>query len=161
MMHKEIINKKRVPIIYMALVSITIILYILKFIEKLKLNNSIIGQGAIIVLCVLAFFMAIAEIQSCRKSYKYSLIADELIINSVINRKENNLESIRTSDILYIGCRADMPKQYKNIFKSKHYSCNLFGAKSYYCVYKKDNDIKKLKFQPSDKLINKLSIFNK
>ena len=60
------------------------------------------------------------------------------------------------SDVLFIGEKSNMPKEYHATKRSKRYLCNIIGAKSYYCVYKSGNKIRKIKFQPSEKFISKI-----
>lgn len=156
MIHREIVAKKRVPVITMILFSITVILYLSEAVERSKYNQHIIGYIFNGVLVVAALILIVIEVKSCFVSYKYAVIADKLIINLISKREEKNLKSIRMSDVIYIGEKADMPKEYQFVKKSKKYLCNRIGAKSYYCVYKNGDKIEKIKFQPSDKFINKI-----
>lgn len=155
-MHREIVAKKRVPVIAMILFSITAILYLAEAVERSKYNQHIIGHAFNGALAVVALILIFKEVQSCFVSYKYAVIADKLIINLISNKEEKNLVSIRMSDVVYIGEKSQMPKEYQLIRKSKKYLCNKIGAKSYYCVYKNSDKIEKIKFQPSDKFINKI-----
>lgn len=156
MMHREIVAKKRVPVIATILFSVTAILYLAEAIERSKYNKHMIGYTFNVALVVLTIFLITKEIRSCFVSYKYAVIADKLIINCISNREEKNLESIRMSDVVYIGEKSNIPKEYKFTIKCKKYLCNRIGAKSYYCIYKKGNKLEKIKFQPSDKFINKI-----
>ena len=156
MMHREIVAKKRVPVIAMILFSITAILYLVEVIERSKYNKHMIGYIFNAILLVMTVFLIAKEVKSCFISYKYAVIADKLIINSISNREEKNLESIRMSDVVYIGEKSEIPKEYQISIKCKKYLCNRIGAKSYYCIYKKGNGYEKIKFQPSDKFINKI-----
>ncbi|MDY2631022.1 MULTISPECIES: hypothetical protein [unclassified Clostridium] len=156
MMHREIVEKKRIPVIAVILFSITAILYMAEAIERSKYNKHIIGYIFNFSLIVISVILIIKEIRSCFVSYKYVVIADKLIINLIRNKEEKNLESIRMSDVLFIGEKADMPKEYMGTKGTKSYLCNRVGAKSYYCVYKSGDKIRKIKFQPSDKFISKI-----
>ena len=155
-MHREIVAKKRVPVIAMILFSITAILYLAEAIERSKYNQHIIGHIFNGTLVVITVVLILKEIRSCFVSYKYAVIADKLIINLISNKEEKNLESIRMSDVVYIGEKSDMPKEYQFTIKCKKYLCNRIGAKSYYCIFKNGNKLEKIKFQPSDKFINKI-----
>lgn len=156
MIHREIVEKKRIPVITMILFLITGILYIAEAVERSKYNHHIIGDALNIVLVIIAVALVAKEVRSCFVSYKYAVIADKLIINLISKKEEKNLESIRMSDVLFIGEKSDMPKEYHFTKRAKCYLCNRIGAKSYYCVYKKGDKIEKIKFQPSDKFINKI-----
>lgn len=156
MMHREIVAKKRVPVIAMILFTMTVILYVAEAIERSKYNKHMVGyifNGALILVTII---LIIKEIRSCSVSYKYAVIADKLIINLINNKEEKNLESIRMSDVLYIGEKAYMPKEYKILKKSKKYLCDKIGVKSYYCIFKNGDEIQKIKFQPSDVFIGKI-----
>lgn len=156
MMHREIVAKKRVPVITMILFSITAILYLAEAIERSKYNKHIIGYIFNATLVVITVALVAKEIRSCFVSYKYAVIADKLIINLIVNKEEKNLESIRMSDVVYIGEKSNIPKEYQFTIKCKKYLCNRIGAKSYYCIYKNGNKFEKIKFQPSDKFIGKI-----
>lgn len=156
MMHREVVAKKRVPVIAMILFSITIILYLAEAVERSKYNQHIIGYIFNGALVVIALILIVKEVRSCFVSYKYAVIADKLIINLISNKEERNLKSIRMADVIYIGEKSGLPKEYQFIRKSKKYLCNRIGAKSYYCVYKNGDKIEKIKFQPSDKFISKI-----
>lgn len=156
MMHKEIVVKKRVPVIYTVLFSITILLYLSEAVERTKYNQHLLGYLLNAILVLIAVYLIIREIRSCCIAYKYSVIADKLIINSITNKNEKNLESIKISNILYIGDKENMPKEYNGMFRHKSYSCNILGGKNYYCIYKNNNIIRKIKFQPSERFIDKI-----
>lgn len=156
MMHKEIVAKKRVPVIYTVLFSITILLYLSEAVERTKYNKHLLGYLLNSILVLIAVYLIIREVRSCCIAYKYSVIADKLIINSITSKNEKNLESIKISNILYIGDRENMPKEYNSIFRHKSYSCNILGEKKYYCIYKNNNIIRKIKFQPSERFIDKI-----
>lgn len=156
MMHREIVAKKKVPAITMILLSITAILYMAEGVERSKFSNNIIGHAINFILITISIILIFIEIRSCLVSYKYSIIADKLIINLVSNKEIKTLKSIKMSDILYIGKKANMPKEYLLYKKAKSYLCNRVNGKYYYCVYKNGDRIEKIKFQPSDKFINRI-----
>lgn len=156
MMHKEVVVKKRAPVIYTVLFSITILLYLSEAIERTKYNEQLLGYLVDSILLIIAVYLTIREVRSCYISYKYSVIADKLIINSMTNKSEKNLESIKMSNILYIGNKANMPKEYHGVFRNKNYTCNRMGNKNFYCIYKYKDDIRKIKFQPSEVFIDKI-----
>lgn len=89
-------------------------------------------------------------------SYKYAVIADKIIINSINSKEEKNLEDIRMSDILYIGDKSSIPRKYLFTLRTKKYLCNRVGVKLYYCICKNGDGIQKIKFQPSEKFVSKI-----
>ncbi|MBE6053739.1 MAG: hypothetical protein E7212_07460 [Clostridium sartagoforme] len=161
MLHREVVVKKRVPVIAMILFSLTVILYMIEAVERSKYNNHIIGHTFNIVLIIIGITLIIKEVRSCFISYKYTVIANKLIINLISNKEERNLESIRMSDVIFIGKKSDMPKEYNISKRTKCYLCNRIGGNSYYCVYKNGNKVEKIKFQPSSKFIDKVSKYSK
>lgn len=156
MMHREVVEKKRIPVIVMILFSITIILYIIEAIKRSKYNQHVIGYTFNILLLIISVMIIVKEIRSCFVSYKYAVIADKIIINLIKNKEEKNLESIRISDVLFIGEKSNMPKEYQARKRTKRYLCNRIGSKSFYCVYKNGDKIQRIRFQPSDKFIRKI-----
>lgn len=156
MMHREIVVKKRIPVIYTVLFSITILLYLSEAVERTKYNEQLLGHLVNAILLLIAVYLTVKEVKSCSISYKYSVIADKLIINAIKGKREKNLESIKISNILYIGDKANMPKEYHGMFRDRSYSCNMLGERNYYCIYKYNNIIRKIKFQPSEKFIDKI-----
>ena len=88
MIHREIVAKKRVPVITMILFSITVILYLSEAVERSKYNQHIIGYIFNGVLVVAALILIVIEVKSCFVSYKYAVIADKLIINLISKGKK-------------------------------------------------------------------------
>lgn len=156
MIHREIVAKKKIPVITMILFSITAILYMAEGVERSKLSNSIIGHVINFTLIIVSIVLISLEVRSCFIYYKYSIIADKLIINLVNNKDIKTLKSIKMCDILYIGKKSNIPKEYLSYRKTKNYLCNRINGKYYYCVYKNGDKIEKIKFQPSDKFINRV-----
>lgn len=152
MIHREVISRKRVRGLTMILLIVTAILYLSEAIERLKYNANIVYtfKGALILVTII---LILREIKSCTVAYRYSVIANKLIINLVNGKEEKTLESIKISDVLYLGERASMPREYQFIKGQKKYLCNRIGKNSYYCIFKNGDKIKKIKFQPSDKFI--------
>ena len=156
MMHREIVVRKKAPVIAISLVIITCMLYIhegLKFIKfesinTLKLCNIIIIAFTILIL--------LREILSCSISYKYAVIADKLIVNKICRSNERNLASVKISDIEYIGPKSDAPKGIK--CKSVgSFACNLFGKSTCTCIYKRDNQYYRFSFETSSKFLCRIN----
>lgn len=156
MMHREVVAKKRVPVIATILLTLTVVLYLAEVIERSKFKENIIGNVFNGTLIVITLLLIAKEIRACFVSYKYAVIADKIIINSINSKEEKNLESIRLSDVLYIGDKSSIPRKYLFTLKTKKYLCNRIGVKSYYCICKSGNGIQKIKFQPSEKFVSKI-----
>lgn len=156
MMHREVVAKKRVPVITTILLILTVVLYLAEVIERSKFKEHVMGNVFNGTLIVITLIIIVKEIRGCFVSYKYAVIADKIIINSINSKEEKNLESIRMSDILYIGDKSSIPRKYLFTLKTKRYLCNRIGVKSYYCICKNRDGIKKIKFQPSEKFVSKI-----
>lgn len=156
MMHREVVSRKKVPVIIMSLLVITIALYILEFVELSWLDKHVFGSIISGIILFTTTIILLKEIKSCKLSYKHSIIADKLIINEICSKEEKNLESIKINDILYIGKRGGIPKEYSMVRTSKNYLCDFICTDGYYCIYKKNNIIRKIKFQPSDLFIQRI-----
>lgn len=156
MMHREVVAKKRVPVITTILFTLTVVLYLVEVIERSKFKEHIMGYVFNGILLTITLILIAKEIRSCFISYKYVVIADKIIINSIKSKEEKNLESIKMSDVLYIGDKSSIPRKYLYTLRTKKYLCNRIGVKSYYCVCKNENGVHKIKFQPSEKFISKI-----
>lgn len=156
MMHREVVAKKRVPVITTILLTLTVVLYLAEAIERSKFKEHVMGNVFNGTLAIITLLLIAKEIRSCFVSYKYAVIADKIIINSITSKEEKNLESIRMSDVLYIGDKSSIPRKYLFTLKTKKYLCNRIGVKSYYCICKNKNGIQKIKFQPSEKFVSKI-----
>lgn len=156
MMQREVVAKKRVPVITTILLTLTVVLYLAEIIERSKLKEHMIGNVFNGTLVLITLLLISKQIRSCFVSYKYAVIADKIIINSINKKEERNLESIKMSDVLYIGDKSSIPRKYLYTIRSKKYLCNRIGVKSYYCICKNENGIEKIKFQPSEKFVSKI-----
>lgn len=155
MMHKEIIERRKAPVIALVLLIITIMLYLhegLKFVHFDSHNTIKICNIALVVITIYIIFK---EVISCGTAYKHAVIANKLIINKISKRQEKNLSSIKISDIVYLGKRNEQPKKYD----AKHignYTFDKFSMTAYCCVYKVEDSYYKFYFKPSECFINKV-----
>lgn len=156
MMHREIVERKKVKVITILLLAVTMVLYISQGIKLAGLDNYFLGDLLNGILLVLIVFFIIKEIRSFSLAYKYSIIADKLIINRIRSREERNLESIKISDILYIGKKSEIPKKYNRVKGSNSYLCNRMSYQTYCCIYQKGDTISRFNFQPSNSFIERV-----
>lgn len=156
MIHREVVVKKKVPIIVMGLFVLTALLYIGEIIKRSSINQYISVTQVNLISGGIILFLIIKQVYDYSLSYKHAIIADKFIINKITSREEKNIISIKVSDILYIGKKSHMPKEYLKIRKIKSYLCNKLEKDNYYCVYKKGEFIEKIKFQPSERFINRI-----
>ncbi|MBW6410336.1 hypothetical protein [Clostridium weizhouense] len=159
-MHREVVVRKKAPVIATLILVITIMLYLYQGISNLQINNIIIIKAINSLIIMLTVSIVFLQLARCKIAYKYSIIANKLIINKIISNQEKNLESISLSEIVYIGKKYYIPKEY--VAKNKgNYFCEVINTKSYCCIYKKQDQYYKFSFNPSDKLIQRLNTNNK
>lgn len=155
-MYKEVISRKKVPLIIIALFAITIMLYIHEMVYMIESYDKNERHVINIALLSLISMLVLAELKIATISYRYSLIAGKLIINKINGKKERNEISVKTSDVLYIGTKSELPKEYKNIRGGRSFCCNYFQASKYICIYKNSESIKSFSFSPSECMVEKI-----
>lgn len=89
-------------------------------------------------------------------SYKYSLIANKLIINRLYRNKQINLISLKVDNIIYFGEKGNLPVEYKQVHIQNRYCCNLINKHTSVCIFKDENELKGFYFDASTKLKNKI-----
>ncbi|MEG0857826.1 MAG: hypothetical protein RSG52_15285 [Terrisporobacter sp.] len=156
MMHREVIVTRKIPVIIISLLVITVGLYLSEGIELIGWKNHMVGDILNTILLLFTIIVVVKEIRSCSLSYKYEIIEDKLIVNSMSSKDEKNLESVKISDIVYMGKKCEIPKEYLSIKSNKNYLCNIVGEESYCCIYRKNDRAFKFSFQPSNKFIQRI-----
>ncbi|MEG1003821.1 MAG: hypothetical protein RSD13_03480 [Clostridium sp.] len=155
MMHREIIVRKKAPVIALVLLTITVMLYLhegLKFIHFDSRNTLLVCNTIIVIV---TSYIILKEFISCRISYKYAVIANKLIINKISKNQEKNLSSIKISDIVYLGKRNGQPRGY-DAKQIGNYTFDKLNTVQYCCVYKFQESYYKFYFQPSECFINRV-----
>ena len=155
-MHKEIKRGKKTVAIIISLLTITVALYIHQFSKMTFGKNMTEEIGLEIILVVLTLIVLIKETKKCKIAYKYCVISDKLIINKINSKVEENVESLKIKDIIYIGEKANVPKEYSRCKCSRHYIRKFDKNKNLLCIYKKQGKIYKFIFEPSDTLIARI-----
>lgn len=155
-MHKEVVMKKRAPVLALILLTITLMIYLYEAVSYLKLVDVRLIKIANAIVIFLALCLIVFEIIRCEISYKYSIIANKLIINKLFLEKEKNIESINIKSIVYIGKKSEISKKYDTKFTGNHLF-KLFCNKRYCCIYEKDNQLYKFNFTPSQELLKRLN----
>ena len=77
-------------------------------------------------------------------------IADVNVVDTILE----NL--IKIKDIIYIGEKSNVPKEYSRCKCSRHYIRKFDKAKKLLCIYKKEGKIYKFVFEPSDTLVSRI-----
>ena len=156
MMHKEIKKGKKTVAIIISLLTITVALYIHQF-SKMTFGKNITEEIAVgVILVILTLIVLIKETKKCKMAYKYCVISDKLIINKISSKVEENVESLKIKDIIYIGEKSNVPKEYSKCKCSRHYIRKFDKNKKFLCVYKKQGKIYKFIFEPSDTLVARI-----
>ena len=152
-MHKEIKRGKKTIAIIVSLLTITVTLYIYQF---FKINFE---KNIEIKYCAEVFLIIITT-SKCKLSYKYCIISDKLIINKIKSKNEENVESVKIKDILYIGEKNNAPKEYNKCKCVKHYIRKFNNEKKLLCIYRKNGKVYRFVFEPSDTLISRIKSVN-
>ena len=156
MMHKEIKRGKKTVAIIISLLTITVALYIHQF-SKMTFGKNITEEIAVgVILAILTLIVLIIETKKCKMAYKYCVISDKLIINKISSKVEENVESLKIKDIIYIGEKSNVPKEYSKCKCSRHYIRKFDKNKKFLCIYKKQGKIYKFIFEPSDTLVARI-----
>ena len=155
-MHKEIKRGKKTIAIIISLLTVTVALYIHEFSRITFGKNATKGLWLEVILGVLTLIVVIKETKKCKMAYKYFVISDKLIINKISSRVEENVESLKIKDIIYIGEKANVPKEYSKCKCSRHYIRKFDKNKKFLCIYRKKGKIYKFIFEPSDALVARI-----
>lgn len=159
MMHKEIKESKKTVALIISLLTITIALYIYQF-SKITFGRNMIKEiGLEAILVIITLIILIKETRTCNISYKYCIISDKLIINKICNKVEENVESLKIKDIIYIGEKCNEPKNYNKFRCSRHYIREFDKNKKILCIYKKEDKVHKFVFEPSDTLVSRIKSY--
>lgn len=157
-MYKEEIMRKRLPVVLEMFALLTVIIFIADFIEEIRVANRSIGTVTNPLLVVFMGTMIIYSIARCREKYRYSIIADQLIVHRIVRGEQIVVENIKLKDIKYIG-RASKLKEKLNVKYIKKHGCSLFAFRTFCCIYKEGDKVNKFYFEPSESFINRISSF--
>jgi hypothetical protein len=153
-MYKETVQRKKISSIFVILSCLATYIVISDIIENLKVGNYVIGGYLTILLTLVVVLLTIRQIGMCKVRYKYSVIADELIIYRIKGSREEVLESIKIRDIENVK-KAGL--NIKSLIAKKH-GCVTFGNGLYICKYNNGHGTNKFYFEPSCKLVDKLHL---
>jgi hypothetical protein len=154
-MHKEVIERKKASAIVVSIIVLCLMIVLSNYNQSVVIYNQQVSIFIDISIIVLTIAFGVLQVLRCRTYYKYSIVADKLIIHKVKSTEQVTLENINIKDIVYLGKIISSPKKYP-ISSTRLYVCNILGLKTYCCIYKNAHKYKKFYFQPSEELINKL-----
>lgn len=155
MMHKEVVAKRKAPVIVLALFIITFMLYAQEALKVIDFNSKKTLLICKLIIALIAALLILREFFKCKISYKYALIANKLIVNKIFSSDEKNLTSIKISDIVYLGKKGGQPKGI-DAKVIGNYGYNKLKLEQCCCIYKIDNDYYKFYFQPSECFVNRV-----
>lgn len=157
-MYKEEIMRKRLPVILEMFTLLTLMIFIADLVEEIRIANHSIGIVTDPILVVFMGVMLISGIVRCRERYRYSIIADQLIVHKIVRGEQIVVENIKLKDIKYLG-RASQLKEKLNVKHTKRHGCSLFTFRTFCCIYKEGNKINKFYFEPSESFVRKIISF--
>lgn len=155
MMHKEIVVRRKMHAIMLALLVMTVMLYVQQGLKFIDFNNNKIRIIFKIILSFVATLIIIKECINCNVSYKYALIANKFIINKTFPKGEKTLVSVKISDIVYIGKKNNGIKKY-NAKLIGNYTFSRLITNQCCCIYKINETYYKFYFKPSDYFIRRI-----
>lgn len=158
-MYREIISRRRIPIIICTFIGITAMLYIREM-AYLLINSKNDNLNEINIVCIISIItLMVLELRIAMVSYKYSIIAGKLIINKIAGKTEKNIVSIKISNIVYLGNKNNLPDEYKKVPVKNNFCCQLFKRDKNICIYENENTMYAFYFCPSKKFKDKVKIY--
>lgn len=154
-MHREVIRRRRDITIVGSIVFISLMIGLATLVGDLKIKHLRIERVTDPIFLVVTVLVILLEIKKLKISYKYSIIADQLIIHKMQSENQETLENIKLNNIVFLGDNKERNNIKTN--KEKYYTCNILRNRhTYCCIYKNNDEYRKFYFQPSNKLVEKL-----
>ena len=155
-MHREIIKQRRDITIIYGVVFLSLMIGLARVIGNIRFYNTKIEIVTDPIFISIGIILICYEMKKCKTSYKYSVIADQLIIHKIKSSEQETLENLKLDDIVFLGKGKEQINRYK-AKREKKYICDLINKKqTYCCIYKKDREYRKFYFQPSGEMVEKL-----
>lgn len=153
-MYKEIIYRKRLPALLVLFLLMIIFILLSDFInsqmESIRVFCNIFFLGLMTVCCVI-------ELYKCNIKYKYSIIADQLIIHKIVGNFNILVKDIKIKDIENIKKINECKALWS--LGNNNYTCCLSKLKNRYCcIYKVNGRNNKFYFEPSKDLIYRINL---
>ncbi|QGU93819.1 hypothetical protein GOM49_00600 [Clostridium bovifaecis] len=159
-MYKETVVRRKVPSIFIIVILLAVSIVVSDIIINIQVGEYKVGGYLTILLACIIFLLIIMQINKCSVKYKYSIIADELIIYKLKGSRQEVMESIKIKDIEDIIKVDKITSRFRTIL-CKKYSCLNITNNLYACMYNNGHMRGKFYFEPSCKLIDKLDILKK
>lgn len=164
-MYKEVVTRRKTPFMAAMLLGLVMMIVISNIVEQIKVSNYEIGSITNPVFFVITTIVITLQLIKCKVKYKYSIIANQLIIHRLKNDKQSVVENIRIEDIVFIGKTKDIKssinkniKKAVNSISSKRYVCSMSMFNQYCCIYKYGDKYKRFYFEPSREFIKRIQV---
>jgi hypothetical protein len=156
-MYKEMVQRKKFPVVILLFITLITFICLSDLLPNISVGNMNTKVFITIFFNTLMVTLCYIEFSKCKVKYKYSIVADQFIIHKIKGEEVKILEDIKLKDIEFIGkyrnCKPDI-----RISSSKKYICSTFAQSKFCCVYKLGDQFKKFYFEPSDSLMNKITL---
>jgi hypothetical protein len=154
-MYKEEVVRKKLPVILGMFLLLTATIFVADLIARIEVGETSVAIVTSPVLMIFMGAMVMFSIIKCRERFRYSIIADQLIIHRIIKDEHVVVENIKLKDIEFIGRPCNLRSKL-DVKAVKRYVCSTFRFKTYCCIYKEGSSLKKFYFQPSECFISKV-----
>ncbi len=154
-MYKEIVARRRAPVVVGIFIVMALMIAVSNIMEQIQIADYKIGFITNPLIFIATFSIIGFEVFRCKVSYRYSIIADQLIIHRLKDKEQNVEENIKLKDIVFLGKVKDMKEQF-DIAKTRRYVCSALCLDNYCCIYKDGDKYRRFYFQPSSNLINRM-----
>ncbi|WP_297522873.1 hypothetical protein [uncultured Clostridium sp.] len=154
-MQREVRNHKISVAIVQSIVFVSFMIFVSGVVGQVRLEDTrleVVTDPIFIVATVIAILLLF---KNSSTSYKYSVIADQLIVHKVTERNQSILENIKVGNILYVGRDESKIKKFKAC-RCKKYTCSIRSKDKYCCVYEVDGKVKKFYFEASNNFVEKI-----
>jgi hypothetical protein len=156
-MYKEMVQRNKIPVVVMLFVTLIAFICVSDLLPKISIGHMNVKIFVTIFFNTLMVTLCYIEVSKCKVKYKYSIVADQFIIHKIKGEEVKILEDIKLKDIEYIG-KYNKSDSHIHITSSKRYVCSTFLGSKFCCVYKTGDKFKKFYFEPSDGLMNKITL---
>jgi hypothetical protein len=140
----------------MILLASVILLYIVQVLNNFIIYGFKVRSFSGVLLTLAVLLVTLREIEKCKLSYTYSIIANQFIIHKIKGNSDKVVENIKIADIKYIGKNGSCNLNKEVSFGGTH-TCSIFNKDLYCCVYEDKGKIRKFNFESSEKLIIKIN----
>lgn len=156
-MHKEVVKKRRDVAIIISIIFMSLAISLANFFGNFKFESFKAEKVTDPIFIFLTLVIFYREYRKCKISYKYSIVANQLMIHKVKDNSQSTLENIKLNNIVYLGKDDHKEAKEFKVSSCKKYVCSLLDRTGHYCCIYKNGDVyNKFYFKPSKTLVDKL-----